>query len=62
MDYIKLRSCRVLKRMTQDEFAAAVGISLSCYRNKENGKVSFTLDEAKRIADFLDMKIEEIFF
>lgn len=58
----KLKSLRVLKNCNQIEFSHHVNICLSSYRLKEQGKVSFTLEEAKRIADFLDMKIEEIFF
>lgn len=58
----KLRMARVSKGLTQIEFSEQVGISVSSYRLKEQGKVSFTLEEAKRIADFLCMSIEEIFY
>lgn len=58
----KVKSLRVYNEMNQIEFAEAVEIPVSCYRNKETGKVGFTLDEAKRIADFLGLTIDELFF
>lgn len=57
-----LRVIRASKEMTQAQFAKAVGISLTSYRLKEEGKVKFSLVEAKKIADFLNVSIEEIFF
>lgn len=39
-----------------------IGVKRITYYKKESGTVKFSLDEAKKISDFLGMPIEDIFF
>ncbi|WP_010296003.1 helix-turn-helix transcriptional regulator [Clostridium senegalense] len=62
MEFKKLKAYRQLKGINQSAMAKLLNISLNTYNFKENGKKSFTLDEAKFIADYFNTNIEEIFF
>lgn len=62
MEFKKLKAYRQLKGVNQSSMAKLLNISLNTYNFKENGKKSFTLDEAKFIADYFNTSIEEIFF
>lgn len=57
----KLLLIRKKKNITQQEFADLLGISAKQYGLKESGKYNFTCDEMFRIADYLQMNIEDIF-
>lgn len=57
----KLLLIRKNKNITQQFFADLIGISLNQYGLKENGKYCFDCDEMFAIANYLDMKIEDIF-
>lgn len=57
-----LKALRVKYALTQEDLATILGISTMAYSNKENCKVGFTLKEAKIIADYFKLPIEEIFF
>lgn len=46
----------------QEEIAEILEISLGNYNKKESGKIRFSLIEAKKIADYFETSIEEIFF
>ena len=52
---------RKRKNITQQFFADLIGISLNQYRLKEAGKYNFDCDEMFAIAEYLNMKIEDIF-
>lgn len=39
-----------------------IGVKRVTYFKKESGSVKFSLDEAKKISNFLNKSIEEIFF
>ncbi len=58
----KLKELREQSGLKQDEIAAMLGTSLPNYNKKENGEIKVSLIEAKKIADFFQMSIEEIFF
>ncbi|GAA0735524.1 helix-turn-helix transcriptional regulator [Clostridium oceanicum] len=58
----KLKAYRQLKGINQSVIAELLGVSLNTYNFKENGKKSFTLEEAKQIADYFETSIDEIFF
>ncbi|MHB9945153.1 transcriptional regulator [Clostridium botulinum] len=58
----KLKAYRYLRGAKQEDIARLIGVSLNTYNFKENGKKSFTLNEAKIISDFFDTTIDELFF
>lgn len=58
----KLKVLRAMKEVKQEEVAEMLGITLTTYSKKENGKSDFTISEAKKLATFFDCTIEEIFF
>lgn len=60
--YEKLRTSRIEKNLKGEEIAKMLGLTKSTYSKKENGLIKFSLDEGKKIADYLNMSIEEIFF
>ena len=55
-----LKSKRILFNLTQEEIAKEVGINIKSYNLKENGKREFTLDEAKKISNLLELNINEV--
>ena len=54
-----LKSKRVLFDLTQEEIAKELGITIKSYNAKENGKREFTLDEAKKISNYLRGKLSD---
>ncbi|WP_330634577.1 helix-turn-helix transcriptional regulator [Anaerovorax sp. IOR16] len=58
----RLRELREQLGLKQDELALVIGTSLPNYSKKENGEIRVSLIEAKQIADFFNMPIEDIFF
>ena len=59
----KLRRIRNERNISALEMANLLGLkTAAAYYKKENGTINFTLEEAKKIADYLKMPIEEIFF
>lgn len=62
MHYPTLKAYRALKNVTQDDMAEHLGLSVLSYNRKENGKVEFTLNEAKRMADYFGVTIDDLFF
>ena len=61
--YPNLRAEKAKKKKTSRDLANALDISESTYSLKENGKGTFTLNEAKAIKAALesDMPLEELF-
>lgn len=58
----KLRKIRNERNISALEMANVLGLkTAAAYYKKENGTINFTLEEAKKIADYLKMPIEEIF-
>ena len=59
----KLRKIRQDKNIKALEIAKKIGLKTEgAYYKKETGRVPFTLEEGKIVADMLDMPIEKIFF
>lgn len=58
----KLKRLRLNKGLTVDEVAYKFNISSSYYYKIEAGTRNPTMHLAKRIADFFDQEIEELFF
>lgn len=59
--YEILRKKREEKGYTAEDMARVIEKSVPNYSMKENGKIKFSVNEALRIADFLDEKVEDIF-
>lgn len=58
----KLRKIRNERNISALEMANLLGLkTAAAYYKKENGTINFTLEEAKKIADYLKIPIEEIF-
>lgn len=57
-----LKAYRKLYKIKAQEMAELLGITLPTYCNKENGKATFTILEAKTIANKFNKTIDEIFF
>ncbi|MCR4944658.1 MAG: DUF739 family protein [Clostridium sp.] len=55
-----LKSKRILKYKTQEEFAKALSISHKSYNQKALGKMPFKSDEILKIAKLLDLTKEDI--
>lgn len=58
----KLKAYRTLNKINQNEMAKLLGVAPNTYSFKENGKVHLSLNEAKIIADFFGLTIDELFF
>lgn len=58
----RLRALRTLKNVPAKKIAETLNITIDSYYLKERGKNRFALDEAKKIADILEMSIEEVFY
>lgn len=57
-----LKELRIQRSLTQEQVAKALGITTSYYGMIEIGTRNPTLKLAKKIADFFNKPIEEIFF
>lgn len=55
-----LKGERAKRGITQKEMAENIGMSHMTYFRKENGVRVFNVDEVKKIADFLDLDIDEV--
>lgn len=55
-----IRKIRKARRMTQEEMAMQLGISITAYRDLEKGNTSILNSNVYRIADLLDTPAEEI--
>ena len=61
--FSNLRKIRQNKNIKASEMAKKIGLKTEgAYYKKESGRVPFTLNEGKLVADMLDMSIEDIFF
>ena len=57
---LQLRPLRERKRLTQSEFAKEVGSTLRKVSAWERGETKLTLEDACRIADFLECTLDEL--
>lgn len=61
--YCNLKNIRKENNISAKEMSEILGLTTtSAYYKKENESVKFTLDEAKKIADYFKKSIEDIFF
>ncbi|RPF47096.1 DNA-binding XRE family transcriptional regulator [Thermodesulfitimonas autotrophica] len=58
----RIKTLRVLRRLTQREVAAAVGIAQSSYAMIESGRRYPRKHIAKRLAEFFGVTVDELFF
>ena len=56
-----LRIARKLRRVTQAELAAAVGVSRNTVSSWENGVTEPNLTALKTISDYLDVSLDDLF-
>ncbi len=59
---LNLRQARRLKDKTQEEMANLLNIHVQSYRKLEENPDLTTVGQAKKIADFLGVSYDEIFF
>ncbi len=55
-----IRKIRKARRLTQEEMAHLLNISLTAYRDLEKGRTSIMNDNLSKIAELLDTSAEEI--
>lgn len=58
----RLKAYRELHDIRAQEMADEIGVNINTYCNKENGKSTFTIIEAKKISDRLGKTVDEVFF
>lgn len=58
---IELQKVRKASKLTQEQVAAALGITRSQYTSIEIGRVATPVDLAIRIASFFGKSVEELF-
>ena len=59
---LTLRQARRMQDKTQDEMAALLKIHVTTYRKIEEKPESATIEQAKKISEFLNVPYDEIFF
>ncbi len=60
--YNNIRELRLSRKITQEDLAVAVKVSRQTIVAIEKGNYAPSLDLAMRLADFLKLKVEEIFY
>ena len=59
MDNLKLKELRKNQKISQEEMARAIGISLRAYQLKEKGETEFLFSEIVKIADKLGLELND---
>lgn len=59
---LTLKKARLVNEKTQQEMADALGCYIDTYRKMEERPEKVTIENAKKIAKFLNMSVDEIFF
>ncbi len=57
----KLIILRKQRKISQETIANLLGISMKQYSYKENGKAKFDGDEMFQIADYFNLRVDDIF-
>lgn len=57
---LKIREVRKARKFTQAELAKCTGISAVCISRYERGKRKLDVEDAKRIADALGCKLDDL--
>jgi len=58
----KLKGKIAENNLTQKEAAKIIGVAHNTFSRKMNGKTPFTLPEARKLADYFGMTVDELFF
>lgn len=58
---VNLKKVRLSQNRTQEQMAELMGIGISTYNQYENSERNIPLDTATKIADILNVDINEIF-
>lgn len=59
---LNLKQARRLKDKTQEEIAELLGIHVQTYRKIEETPSIATIEQAKKISEYLNVSYDEIFF
>ena len=59
---LTLKKARLVSEKTQQEMADAIGVYIDTYRKMEENPERVTIENAKKIANFLGLSVNEIFF
>lgn len=62
VNFDKVRALRVEYSLSQEKAAELLDINVTTYHRKESGKSPFFLIEAKILAEYFNLTIEEVFF
>lgn len=57
-----LKQARTLREKTQTEMAVELGVCRDTYRSIEANPEQATIQQAKKICDILNMKLDDFFF
>lgn len=57
----RIKSLRQKKNLSQEKFALCIDMDRSYYASVENGKRNISLKNIKKIADGLNISLEELF-
>lgn len=57
----KLKAARTSKGYTQEKMSDVLGMAKATYCNKENGKLEFSESEMIKIANILEVSLDDIF-
>jgi DNA-binding XRE family transcriptional regulator len=55
----KLKGIMIEKKATYEDGAKAIGVSVTTFSKKMNGKCKFYVEEAEKLSNFLDLSNEE---
>lgn len=58
----ELKAARIRKGFSQEKLATTINIGKTSYSKRENGIISFSIDEASKIAETLNLSKEEIIY
>lgn len=61
MKHLKLKAKRVECGISQQDMANKLGMTITTYNFKENGKRDFTIQECIKLVHILECKFEDIF-
>lgn len=59
---LTLKKARLVNEKTQQQMADALGVYIDTYRKMEENPEKVTIENAKKIAKFLNLSVNEIFF
>ena len=59
---LNLRQARRIRDKTQDEMANLLNVHVQTYRKIEENPSEATIEQAKKISEFLQVPYDEIFF